>query len=93
VSSQLYIEASLDVLLTSSIRLGFWQYGLIDWELFYGCVRSFIIANDDWAIFQYDEDAPGQRRALYSPNHEIPRPGTYIILQPGILAIDDMIAI
>ncbi|KAH9164219.1 hypothetical protein EDB89DRAFT_2078143 [Lactarius sanguifluus] len=60
----------------------FWQYGFIDWELFYGCVRTVIFSESDWAVFEYDESAPGQRGALCPPNREHPRPGTYILLRP-----------
>ncbi|KAH8993536.1 hypothetical protein EDB92DRAFT_1854793 [Lactarius akahatsu] len=60
----------------------FWQYGLIDWELFYGCVRTVIFAESDWAIFEYDESVPGGRGALCPPNYELPCPGTYVLLRP-----------
>ncbi|KAF8723794.1 hypothetical protein AX14_009187 [Amanita brunnescens Koide BX004] len=65
-----------------NILSSFWQYGLIDWELFYGCLRMVISAEDDWAVFKYDENALGRRGALFPPNHECPDPGTYIVLRP-----------
>ncbi|KAF8232788.1 hypothetical protein L208DRAFT_1270241, partial [Tricholoma matsutake] len=61
---------------------GFWQYGLIDWELFYGCLRAVIFSEDDWAVFEYDENAPERRGAFHPPNRELPNPGTYILLRP-----------
>ncbi|KAG6371195.1 hypothetical protein JVT61DRAFT_9818 [Boletus reticuloceps] len=59
----------------------FWQYGLIDWELFYGCVRAVIFSEGDWAIFEYAESVPQRRGALCPPNRELPCPGTYILLR------------
>ena len=69
---------------TSSIHLGFWQYGFIDWELFYGCVRTVVFCEGDFAIFKYDESVPERRGALCTPNRELPCPGTYILLRPGL---------
>lgn len=71
---------------TTSIHLGFWQYGFIDWELFYECVRTVIFSEGDWAVFEYDESVPGRRGSLCPPNRELPGPcpGTYILLRPGI---------
>ncbi|KAF8119575.1 hypothetical protein EV363DRAFT_1381539 [Boletus edulis] len=60
---------------------GFWQYGLIDWELFYECVRAVIFSEGDWAIFEYAEGVPQRRGALCPPNRELPCPGTYILLR------------
>jgi hypothetical protein len=78
------IGSDFDVLPTSSIHLGFWQYGFIDWELFYGCVRTVIFCEGDWAILEYDESVPERRGTLCTPNRELPCPGTYILLRPGI---------
>jgi hypothetical protein len=69
---------------SSTIHLGFWQYGFIDWELFYGCVRTVIFLEGDWAVFEYDESVPERRGTLCTPNRELPCPGTYILLRPGI---------
>ncbi|KAF8436607.1 hypothetical protein L210DRAFT_3548627 [Boletus edulis BED1] len=57
------------------------QYGLINWELFYGCVRAVIFSEGDWAIFEYAEGVPQRRGALCPPNRELPCPGTYILLR------------
>jgi hypothetical protein len=64
------IGTGFNVLLTSFVHLGFWQYGLIDWELFYGCLRTVISTEDDWAVFKYEENAPGEegRFALQTTN-------------------------
>jgi hypothetical protein len=48
-------------------------------------VRTIIFPNGDWAVFEYDESVPELRGALCPPNRELPRPGTYILLRPGIL--------
>jgi hypothetical protein len=56
----------------------------MDWELFYGCVRTVIFSEGDWAVFEYDESAPERRGAHFPPNRELPYPGTYILLRPGI---------
>ncbi|KAF8551880.1 hypothetical protein OG21DRAFT_217138 [Imleria badia] len=61
---------------------GFWQYGLVDWELFYGCLRTVIFSDGDWAVFEYVKGVPGRRGALCPPNCEFPCPGTYILLRP-----------
>jgi len=74
-------RSGFDVILT---HIGFWQYGLIDRELFYGCVRTIIFSEDDWAVFEYDECVPERRGALCPPNRELPYPGTYILLRPGL---------
>ncbi len=72
-----------DALLMFSIE--FWQYGFIDWEQFYECLGTVISAEDDWAVFEYDENTPMQKGALHLPNrNSYPDPGTYIILRPGI---------
>ena len=64
--------------------LGFWQYGIINWELFYSCLRSVIFSNEDWAVFRYEAATPGQHGALCPPSPEILEPGTYILLRPGM---------
>jgi hypothetical protein len=64
--------------------LGFWQYGLINWELFHSCLRTIIFSSDDWAVFWYDEDAPGKRGPFCPPGHDLPNPETYVLLHPGI---------
>jgi hypothetical protein len=69
---------------TPSLHLGFWQYGFIDWELFYGCLRTVIFSEGDWAVFGYDESLPGRQGGLCPPNREFPFPGTYVLLRPGI---------
>lgn len=56
----------------------------MDWELFYGCVRTVIFSESEWAVFEYDESSPGRRGALFPPSGEVPFPGTYILLRPGI---------
>jgi len=60
----------------------FWQYGLIDWELFYSCLRTIILSPDSWAVFRYDENAPEGQGTLYPSSHDFPEPGTYILLSP-----------
>ncbi|KAF8337655.1 hypothetical protein F5887DRAFT_1137796 [Amanita rubescens] len=60
----------------------FWQYGLIDWELLYECLRKIILSDRDWEVFEYDEYEPTRRGAHCLPSREIPLPGTYILLQP-----------
>ena len=55
----------------------------MDWDLFQKCLRTVIFSESDWAIFEYDEDVPGQGGALCPQNHELPT-GTYILLRPGI---------
>lgn len=63
----------------------FWQYGLIDWELFYECLGTVISATGYWVVFEYDENMPILKGALHLPNrNSYPDPGTYIILRPGI---------
>ncbi|KAN0124781.1 hypothetical protein V8E52_001333 [Russula decolorans] len=60
-----------------------WQYGLMDWDLFHTCLDAIIFANDSWAIFHYDEHAPGRKGALCpAACKEYPTPGTYILLTP-----------
>jgi hypothetical protein len=67
-------------LTVSSLVLGFWQYGLMDWDIFYTCLDAIISANDRWAIFHYDEHAPGRKGALCPAEcKEYPTPGTYIV--------------
>lgn len=46
-----------------NVLSSFWQYGLMDWDLFYTCLDAIIFANDSWAIFHYDEHAPGRNGA------------------------------
>jgi len=60
----------------------FWQYGFIDWELFYACVHEVIFSQSDWAIFEYDESVPERRGSLCPVNSELPSPGMYILLRP-----------
>jgi len=68
-----------------NVLSSFWQYGLMDWDLFYTCLDAIIFANDSWAIFHYDEHAPGRKGALCPAGcKEYPNPGTYILLTPGI---------
>jgi hypothetical protein len=65
--------------------IGFWQYGLIDWEQLYECLGTVISAEGDWAVFEYNENTPMQKGVLHLPNRNLyPDPGTYIILRPGI---------
>ncbi|KAJ7229197.1 hypothetical protein GGX14DRAFT_617291, partial [Mycena pura] len=59
---------------------GFWQYGLISWELFYSCLRTVIFSNEDWAVYCYDESVPERQGALCPPSTDLPEPGTYILL-------------
>lgn len=92
LSSQL-LNRGFDVLLTFSIHVGFWQYGFIDWELFYECVRTVICSEGDWAVFEYAESVPGRRGALCPPNREFPSPGIYILLRPGIYRLTLMIRV
>jgi hypothetical protein len=57
----------------------------MDWELLYGCLNTVIFSNDSWAIFHYDENAPGKNGAICTADHnKYPAPGTYILLTPGI---------
>ena len=84
LSSPLLIRFVFDILPTLSIRLGFWQYGFLDWELFHGCVRTIIFPECHWAIFKYDESVPERRGTLCPANRELPHPGTYILLRPSI---------
>jgi hypothetical protein len=57
----------------------------MDWELFYGCLNTVIFSTDSWAIFHYDEDAPGKKGAVCEPHRDVcPAPGKYILLKPGI---------
>jgi len=66
-----------------NIISSFWQYGQMDWELFHGCLNTVIFSTDSWAIFHYDEHAPGRRGAICTQDrNEYPAPGTYIILKP-----------
>ncbi|KAF8645523.1 hypothetical protein AX14_009223 [Amanita brunnescens Koide BX004] len=60
----------------------FWQYGLIDWELLYECLRKIVLSERDWEVFKYDEYEPTRRGAHCPPSREIPLSGTYILLQP-----------
>ncbi|KAF8738560.1 hypothetical protein AX14_011042 [Amanita brunnescens Koide BX004] len=67
----------------------FWQYGLIDWELFYECLGTVISATGYWVVFEYDENMPILKGALHLPNrNSYPDPGTYIILRPDGFPID-----
>jgi len=60
----------------------------MDWDLFHTCLDAIIFANDSWAIFHYDEHAPGRKGALCPAAYkEYPIPGTYILLTPGIYQI------
>lgn len=58
----------------------------MDWDLLYTCLDAIIfVANNNWAIFHYDEHAPGKKGALCPADcREYPTPGTYILLMPGI---------
>jgi hypothetical protein len=57
----------------------------MDWELFYSCISTITFSVDSWAIFHYDEKAPGKRGAICNPDRdEYPDPGIYILLSPGI---------
>lgn len=79
------MDQNLDVALrdfNGNILSSFWQYGIIDWELFYSCLRSVISSNEDWAVFRYEAATPGQHGASYPPSPKIPEPGTYILLRP-----------
>lgn len=87
LSSQISIGPAFYPLLICSLYLGFWQYGFIDWELFYSCIRTIVFTNNDWAVFKYDEAAPGKRGAHHPSSNQLPQPDTYILLRPGILAI------
>lgn len=79
------IGLAFDVIfLNLPLTPGFWQYGIIDWEMFYSCLRMIIFSPDNWAIFRYDESAPEGRGAFYPPSHDFPEPGTYILLRSGI---------
>jgi hypothetical protein len=81
---RLWIVWRLDfALLTLSFDPGFWQYGFMDWEMFYNCLHMVVVFAD-WAVFQYNETAPERHGNLCPPNDELPTPGTYIILRPGI---------
>ncbi|KIM80031.1 hypothetical protein PILCRDRAFT_822864 [Piloderma croceum F 1598] len=60
----------------------FWQYGLIDWEMFYSCLRTIIFSPESWAVFRYDENVLKGKGAFYPPSHDVPEPGTYILLCP-----------
>jgi len=70
---------SFDGIRPSFLVLGFWQYGLMDWNLFYSCLDAIIFANDRWAIFHYDEHAPGRKGALCPAEREgCSTPRTYV---------------
>ena len=57
----------------------------MDWELFHGCLNAVIFSHDTWAIFQFVEDAPGNKGAICTADrNEYPAPGKYILLTPGI---------
>lgn len=60
----------------------FWQYGIMDWKMFYNCLRTIIRSNEDWAVFRYDEAAPGRHGDQCPSNAEVPEPGTYVLLHP-----------
>ncbi|KIJ08760.1 hypothetical protein PAXINDRAFT_18119 [Paxillus involutus ATCC 200175] len=60
----------------------FWRYGFVTWELFYDCIRTIIFTSDDWAIFEYDENAPGKHGTFCSPSDDLPKPRLYILLRP-----------
>jgi hypothetical protein len=56
----------------------------MDWELFHGCLNTVIFSWSSWAIFRYDEDAPGKKGAIcISDPKTYPAPGIYILLSPG----------
>lgn len=62
--------------------LGFWQYGIINWEQFYNCLRTIIVYPPDWAVFQYDENIPERHGAVFPSGPQLPEPGRYILLSP-----------
>ena len=73
--------------LTLTLVLGFWQYGQMDWGLYYGCLNTIILSavHSTWAVFHYEEDAPGKKGAIcVADRNEYPAPGIYILLTPGI---------
>ena len=60
----------------------FFQYGLIDWEQFYSCLRTVIVSSD-WAVFEYDGNTPGQHGTACPASDALVNPGTYILLRTG----------
>ncbi|KAF8215822.1 hypothetical protein K438DRAFT_612389 [Mycena galopus ATCC 62051] len=57
-----------------------WQYGHVNWELLYSCIRTVIVAAHDWAIFPFDAHAPGQHKDVIPPSDLIAQPGKYVLL-------------
>jgi len=45
-------------------------------------MHTVIFSEHDWAIFEFAENEPEQRGAFCPSNHEVPSPGTYILLRP-----------
>lgn len=78
-SKSLYFNLCSPLIIISD----FWQYGLIDWEQFYDCLRNIIVSPIEWAVFRYDENTSERHEALCPPGPEFPEPGTYIILSPS----------
>lgn len=72
------------VLFWPSLILGFWQYGLIDWKLFYHCLETIIVSSDAYAIFPFEEDVAGKSSGPLIPASPIQvDPGMYTLLRPG----------
>ena len=58
---------------------GFWQYGTLQWDEFYRYLKSFIITNTDWRVFQYDL-TQRQHGVLCQSDNQIVQPGQYVLL-------------
>jgi hypothetical protein len=71
--------------LTPDRILGFFQYGLVDWEQFHSCLCTVIVLSG-WAVFEYDGNAPGLHGIAYPKGHGLVEPGTYILLRTGKLS-------
>ncbi|KIM78629.1 hypothetical protein PILCRDRAFT_824264 [Piloderma croceum F 1598] len=58
----------------------FFQYGLVDWERFHSCLRTVIVTSN-WAVFEYDENTPGQHGTCCPAGQRLVDPGTYMLLR------------
>lgn len=74
-----YHRHRITLLAALTSRSGFWQYGTLQWDEFYGYIIAFTVTTTAWTIFQYDL-AQQQHGAPCPSGSQIVQPGHYILL-------------
>lgn len=75
------MSESLSSTMLPHLCAGFWQYGTLQWDEFYGYLTDFVRTTTEWSIFSYEPNQPVQQYGVPHPRGvEIVQAGNYILL-------------